>query len=180
MIKQEEIPPCKIALFPDQGSSERINGWVFIRGAGLTLLSCTSSSCAVLLPVYTTAQPVLRPTAPPASILNTKLLKLTGTLMPRGETPCQPSPGWRGGRGTGIQQKRCEIHLQEGRLVLIAPEIDRSTNRSIFNKLPGEGECNIQRLIKQVSVLFKEVGVEVALTKEPVQGQFGQGRELPN
>lgn len=64
--------------------------------------------------------------------------------------------------------------------MLIAPEIDRRTNRSIFNKLPREGECNIQRLIKQVSVLFREVTVEVALTKELVQGKFGQGRELPN
>lgn len=60
--------------------------------------------------------------------------------------------------------------------MLIAPEIDRSTNRSIFNKLPTEGECDIQRLIKQVSALFREVAVEAALAKEPAQGQFGQGR----
>lgn len=44
--------------------------------------------------------------------------------------------------------------------MLIVPEINRSTNRSIFNKLSGEGECNIQRLIKHVNVFFKEVVVE--------------------
>lgn len=44
--------------------------------------------------------------------------------------------------------------------MLIVPEINRSTNRSIFNKLSGEGERNIQRLIKHVNVFFKEVVVE--------------------
>lgn len=139
---------------------------MFVGRAGPTVLHLHLLLCGVARTLHQCQ--ACAQTAPPARILNKKLLKFGDTHAPMGETPPPCTPGQCGERETGVQQNQREIHFQEWRLVVIAPEINESTNRSIFNKLHTEGECNFQRLIQQVSVLFREVTGEVALTKEPV------------
>ncbi|OPJ71853.1 hypothetical protein AV530_020116 [Patagioenas fasciata monilis] len=65
---------------------------------------------------------------------------------PGGETPAiRPGRAER----DRVPHNQREIHFQGRRLVVIAPEINKSTNGSIFNKLHTEGECNFHRLIEQ-------------------------------
>lgn len=151
--------------------SKPISHWVFIGGADPTVLHPHLLLCGAA-PSSHQCQAGAQ-AAPSARILNKKQLQCAGA---GGRDPLPSAPGVR--RGERVQHNQREIHFQGRRLVVIAPEINKSTNGSIFNKLHTEGECNLQRLIEQVSVLFREVTGEAALTKEPVRGQFGQWREL--